>query len=110
MTQYIKSDDKASRMMWNAGRGGGSPWAHCSCGIDHSQTDEEFEELDGFRYIELSGLLFVEGCTGCEKRLLKYENFIWNNRDTIRRYLKIRIDQEKVWADQEDLLNKLAGI
>lgn len=112
MTQYTKPDDnsRASKMMWVAGRGGGGPWVHCSCGIDHSQTDEEFEELGGYRYIELGGLMFVEGCDGCEKNLLKYENFIWYNRHTIRDYLKIRIDQEKAWADQEDLLNKLAGI
>lgn len=110
MTQYIKLDDKATDMMWDAGQGGGGPWVHCSCGIDHSRTDEEFEEIGGYRYIELGGLVFVEDCDGCQKHLLKYENFIWNNRDTIRRYLKIRIDQEKAWADQEDLLNKLAGI
>jgi hypothetical protein len=28
----------------------------------------------------------------------------------IRRYLKIRIDQEKAWADQEHTLNILADI
>lgn len=110
MTQYTKPDGKASEMLWDAGQGGGGPYVHCSCGVDHSQTDEEFEELGGFRYIELAGLIFVEDCEGCGKNLLRYENFIWNNRDTIRRYLKTRIDQEKAWADQEDLLNKLAGI
>lgn len=110
MTQYVKVDKKASCMMWDAGLGGGGPWVHCACGKDHSQTDEEFEELGGFRYIELGGLLFVDDCNGCQQHLLKYENFIWQNRDTIRRYLKIRIDQEKAWADQEQLLNTLADI
>lgn len=110
MTQYTRGDnDKASEMMWDAGMGGVGPWVHCSCGIDHSQSEEEFEELGGFGYIELGGLVFVKDCEGCEKQLLKYENFIWHNRDTIRRYLKTRIDQEKAWADQEDLLNKIAG-
>ena len=110
MTQYTRrSDDRASDMMWDAGQGGGGPWVHCSCGIDHSQSDEEFEELGGFEYIELGGLVFVKSCEGCEKRLLKYENFIWSNRDTIRRYLKTRIDQEKAWADQEHMLNTLAN-
>lgn len=110
MTQYTRrSDDKATDMMWDTGLGGCGPYIHCSCGKDHSHSDEEFEELGGFRYIELGGLLFVEDCEGCEKRLGKYERFIWENRNTIRRYLKTRIDQEKAWADQEHMLNTLAG-
>jgi hypothetical protein len=112
MSYRLPKDGKASRMMWDAGLGGGGPWVHCSCGKDHSLTEEEFESEDysGFDYIELDGLTFVFDCEGCEKRLAKYENFIWNNRDTIRRYLKTRIDQEKAWADQEHLLNTLANI
>ena len=109
--QYTYNDTKkASDMMWDAGLGGGGPWVHCSCGKDHSQTDEEFEDLGGFGYIELDGRLFVYECDGCAKNLARYENFIWANRDHIRRYLKIRIDQEKAWAEQEHLKNILAGI
>lgn len=112
MTQYTRSDDnKASEIMWDACLGGGGPWVHCSCGKDHSVTEEEFEETNqGFNYIELDGQLFVDGCDGCATKLARYENFIWANRDNIRRYLKIRIDQEKAWADQEHLLNTLANI
>ena len=110
---YIKRDDnKATDMMWDAALGGGGPWVHCGCGIDHSMTDEEFVDggYNGFRYSNLNEIAFVQGCSGCEERLGKYERFIWDNRDAIRRYLKIRIDQEKAWADQEHLLNTLAGI
>ena len=113
MAQYtIHDDDKASDMMWDAGRGGGGPWVHCSCGKDHSVSADEDEENDyeSFEYIELDGQLFVYDCEGCEKKLSRYERFMWNNRDMIRRYLKIRIDQEKAWADQEKLLNTIAGI
>lgn len=105
--QYTKPTDKASQMMRDAAMGGGGPWAHCSCGKDHSVDNED---LDCLHYSELDGQIFVDDCEGCQKKLFKYENFIWNNRDTIRRYLKTRIDQEKAWADQEDILNKLAGI
>lgn len=111
--QYTKNNDsKASQMMWDSGMGGGGPWVHCSCGKDHSLTEEEFEEngYQGFDYVDLDGQLFVYDCTGCEQRLLKYEQFIWQNRDTIRRYLKTRIEQEKAWADQEHTLNLLADI
>jgi len=111
MTQHTKRDDtKATDIMWESARGGGGPWVHCSCGVDHSMTHEEFikDNYNGFRYIELGGNFFVEGCSGCEERLGKYERFIWNNRDTIRRYLKTRVDQEKAWADQEHMLNTLA--
>lgn len=108
----LREDGKASDMMWDAGLGGGGPWVHCACGKDHSLTDEEFEEAgyQGFDYIELDGQLFVYDCDGCAVKLRKYEHFIWRNRDHIRRYLKTRIDQEKAWADQEALLNKLANI
>jgi hypothetical protein len=111
MTYIEKDDSKASQMMWDAGaeRGGG-PWVHCSCGIDHSVHEGEEDYEDSFDYIELNGQLFVYECDGCAKKLFKYEQFIWNNRDTIRRYLKIRIDQEKMWADHEKTLNVIAGI
>ena len=113
--QYRKTKDgTASDMMWDAGMGGGGPWVHCSCGKDHSLdpdlTDEEYDQAESFGYIELDGQLFVYGCDGCSTKLAKYENFIWNNRNTIRRYLKTRIDQEKAWADQEHMLNQIAGI
>ena len=111
--QYTKKDNsKASDMMWDAGLGGGGPWVHCACGKDYSLTDDEFVEsgYQGFDYIELDNQLFVYGCEGCEQKLLKYEAFIWHNRDHIRRYLKKRIDQEKAWADQEHTLNLLADI
>ena len=103
---------KASDMMWDAGLGGGGPYVYCSCGKDHSVSAEEEEDDDyeSFEYIEMDGQLFVYDCEGCETKLARYENFIWQNRNHIRRYLKIRIDQEKVWADQEKLLNELAGI
>jgi hypothetical protein len=112
MTQYTKrSDNKATDMMWDAALGGGGPFAYCSCGKDHSVSDEAYENHDdSIGYVELGGLIFVQGCNGCEERLGKYERFIWENRDTIRRYLKTRIDQEKAWADQEHLLNTLANI
>jgi hypothetical protein len=115
MTQYTRqNDDKASDMMWDAGMGGGGPYVHCSCGKDHSLdpnlTEEEYDRSDSFEYVELDGQLFVYDCEGCATKLARYENFIWRNKDHIRRYLKIRIDQEKAWADQQHLLNVLAGI
>lgn len=114
MTQYILKDNEASDMMWNAGLGGGGPYVHCSCGIDHTLpddlTDEEYEAAESYFYIEVDGMLFVESCDGCREKLLKYENFIWNNRKLIRNYLKTRIEQEHTWAEQEKLLNTIAGI
>lgn len=120
MAQRIRhtDDDKASDMMWDAGLGGGGPWVHCDCGIDHAvpyNEDEEAEVLYGdspsaFEYVHLDDRTFVYECEGCSKTLRRYENFIWENRDTIRRYLKMRIDQEHAWAEQEKLMNTLADI
>jgi hypothetical protein len=98
-------------MMWRAGRGGGGPWVHCSCGKDHASDPEvDDEAVRLYEYIELDGMLFVNGCPGCNSRLAKYEHFIWNNRQVIRDYLRVRIEQEKRWADQEHMLNIVAGI
>jgi hypothetical protein len=115
MVQYTRGDDnQASEMMWDAGLGGGSPYVHCSCSKDHSlpaEADEDnYKGYEFFHYIDLDGQVFVEDCPGCSKKLAKYENFIWQNRNHIREYLKIRINQEKAWADQEQLLNTIAGI
>ena len=114
MTQYIRGQDgQASEMMWDTGLGGGGPWVHCSCGKDHSISEEEDDdhyEYESIEYLNLGGHQFVYTCDGCKTTLARYENFIWENRDHIRRYLKIRIDQEKAWADQENLLNILADI
>lgn len=65
-------------------------------------------DVDGISAQEMNGIMFVLGCP-CNG-LHRYENFIWENRDTIRRYLKVRIEQEHLWAEQELTLNKLAGI
>jgi hypothetical protein len=115
MTQYTRDDGvEASQMMWDAGRGGGGSYVYCQCGKEHSfppdLTDEEYDAAERFGFIELDDKTFVYGCEGCAKKLLKYENFFWQSRNHIRQYLKIRIDQEKIWADQEQLLNILAGI
>lgn len=114
---YTLPDKVASEMMWDAGLGGAGPYVHCSCGKDHSvdiledeQESWDVDSQDMFEYVELDGQLFVYDCDGCKEKLLKYERFIWNNRDMIRRYLKIRIDQELNWAEQENLRNVLAGI
>lgn len=108
------SGDYASQMMWDAGVGGGGPFVTCSCGKDHSLpadlSDAEYAAADSFYYVEFHGLLFVDTCDGCKKRLVKYENFIWDNKDHIRSYLKIRIEQELRWAEQENTKNLLAGI
>lgn len=78
--------------------------------IDHETSENEWLSEDWFVFAEINGRQFVEGCNGCSIELGKYEQFIWNNREYIRDYLKIRGDQEKAWSDQEQLLNTIAGI
>ena len=114
MTAYTEPGKVASRMMWDACRGGGSPCINCQCGVDHfieaSEDEYDSDAYESIGYVEIDNQVFVDGCDGCAKKLAKYEHFIWNNRDSIRRYLKTRVDQEKQWADQEASLNVLAGI
>lgn len=65
-------------------------------------------DVDSVMGYQLAGRTFVVECE-CEGPA-KYENFIWAERDVIRRYLKIRIDKEVEWAEGEKTLNILAGI
>jgi hypothetical protein len=114
MGAYIlPPNGQASEMMWDAGLGGAGPSVDCSCGVEHylpCDDNGDYDSADNFEYIHLDGQTFLYTCDGCSKKLAKYENFIWNNRNHIREYLRIRIDQEKNWADQEHLINVLKGI
>jgi len=134
------SDKKPSEMFMRAvsGFGVGSPDLTCGwCGRLHlcptskSYTQDEDEgvgwredcerqykedpdnvvlhwEWDAISGHELNGILFVDDCP-CNG-ITRYETFIWKERETIRRYLKARIEQEYQWAQEELTLNKLAGI
>lgn len=134
--QYIlPSDGKSSEMFWDAQECAyGSCYVECRCGIQHYAVDSRYRysweedieipeetnegdfkvkhhhDCDSVGQYEFIGQTFVYGCDSCSTYLRKYEDFIWRERDTIRNYLKIRIDQEKKWADQEHLKNILAGI
>lgn len=115
MTQYTRPrDGTASAMMWDSARGGYSAWVHCDCGTEWNQPEdrpeEEWSSSSWFRYVEVEGRTFVEECELCCAKLAKYEQWIWNNRELIRDYLKTRVDQQFKWAEQERLLNTIAGI
>ena len=135
MQYTLPDDDKTSEMFWDAqDRAYGAVYVECRCGVQHyavesrylhdwdhdiiipNETSEgEFPvkyhyDCDSVAHFEFVGQTVVYGCDGCSKYLRKYEDFIWQERETIRNYLKIRIDQEKKWADQENLKNILAGI
>ena len=56
----------------------------------------------------IAGRTFVIGCQ-CNG-LKRYENFIWETRDTIRKYLKNRIILEKQRAEEEYIINLMCGI
>lgn len=117
--QYTKpKDGKASEMMWDACTGGSSSWIHCGCGtawepepIGDDESEEDYDDRrTWFRYVEVAGRTFVEECEECCKKLGSYEDWIWNNREVVRDYLSIRVNQEFKWAEQEKLLNQIAGI
>jgi|GEM_PF-3238904 len=138
--EYRKNDEKPSDMFINAlsGYGVGSPeltcgWCDrlhlCPTSDSYASDDDNGEgwhqycveehknhpdgvvlhwEYDSVSAQELNGISFVIDCP-CNG-LTRYEKFIWTERDTIRNYLKVRIEQEYEWAQQELTKNKLAGI
>ena len=124
----MPTDGTASVMFLDSHNSGvGSSYLECRCGIEHYAINQYQDEEDPLAYpdesdnvkhhhydfvtaFELDDQVYVDDCESCKKQLRRYEDFIWKNRDHIRNYLKVRIDQEKKWADQEHLLNVLAGI
>lgn len=129
--------ESPSKMFMHALRsacmGSGTNELECQCGRVHLCPDSEYAEnpeiykeyceselaarpestilhygYDEIRGYHFAGSVFVEDCP-CNT-LTKYENFIWGERDLIRRFLKDRIDDEFRIANEEKTLNKLAGI
>ena len=134
---YPRTDVKPSEFFIDALNGGGSSSVYCACGRQHyapenllassdeddyksmleDVTEEKRKDPDGvvihtdtdFVYAkDIDNRTFVVDCP-CNG-LRKYEDWIWNNKDVIRDYLKDRIEQEYRWAEEQLTLNKLAGI
>lgn len=140
MREYRKDDEKPSEMFINAlsGCGIGSDHLECGwCGRKHycpDNTDNwddsdggiswkqycenEYKEnpegvilhegYDAVSAHEMNGIFFVIDCP-CNG-LTRFEKFMWEHRDTFRNYIKVRIEQEYEWAEQELTKNKLAGV
>jgi len=135
--KYSVNKKMPSRMFLKSIVGGGNTSITCNCGrthyapqaFDYSNDTDNYEialaecllehdkdpdgviinyEDDFVYYKELGGQQFVEDCP-CNG-LRRYEDFIWGNRNSIREYYKVRVEQEACWAEQEVVLNKLAGI
>ena len=135
--KYSTAEDKPSQMFVDALRGGGASCVHCNCGRTHYAPSNLYDSDDEDDYTnalndalaeqkknpegvvinyeddfifakDIDGKTFVVDCP-CNG-LTKYENFIWANRDSVREYLKVRVAQEALWAEQEVVKNKLAGI
>lgn len=126
MPYVIPDRDTSSEMFKEACRTAGAPVIECDCCITHYALGRyEYEDMEPIpdecgtvKHHDVDYIIehtvdnkqLVADCPGCEKKLRRYENFIWNHRETIRQYLKTRCDQEKKWADHEALANLLAGI
>ncbi len=128
MVYLAPPPDKASEMFIDASSRMGGISIHCNCGITHHDVGGYIEYVDKEDYplpeaddhtqlhdetiiaCEIDQKVFVNQCKSCAKKLKRYEDFIWEHRDIIRDYLKIRIDREKQWAEQEHVKNILAGI
>ena len=135
--KYAVSEKKPSKMFLKSLTGGGASSIYCNCGRQHyapnnlynSDDEDDYTamlndalaeqkkhgdgviidyENDFIRAHDIDGKTFVEDCP-CNG-LRKYEDWIWNNRQIIRDYVKLRVAQESIWAEQEVVLNKLAGI
>ena len=127
----FQSDEPSETFLSSCDRFGSSE-AQCDCGkthyallaVDCTDADYSYQEYVLSQYEEdkentvihhddnfvhtvlLAGRTFVIGCE-C-KTLKKYENFIWEQRNVIRSYLKHRVKLEKHWADEENLMNALS--
>ena len=120
MGYTLPDPNRASEMFWDSLRGGASSWITCSCGKDwnppssitnfHDNAVDDEDDFEWYRYVELEGKTFVQDCDECCTKLARYEQWIWNNRNDIREYLRIRVNEELKWAEYEKELNILASV
>lgn len=88
----------------------GETWEQC-CERRHKEEPDNIilhYNCDSVSAHEMNGIMFVIDCP-CNG-LYRYEQFIWNHKDTIRNYLKDRIDFEYRIAEEQLTINKLKGI
>jgi hypothetical protein len=83
------------------------PYAR-ACKLDNPLGTIIEEDAVTIYYKVINGLKFVVDCE-CNM-LRKYEDFIWNQKDVIRQYLKDRIADEYRLAQEQLNINKLMGI
>ena len=137
MSKYETNETKPSEMFIRAlSGGGGSSSINCNCGrthyapsnLYHSEDESDYNDMlndalaeqkndpegvvinleDDFVYAkDIDNKTFVVDCP-CNG-LRRYEDWIWNNRNPIRDYIKLRVDQELRWAEEEKSINKLKG-
>lgn len=133
---YVTREKRPSKMFLKTLQSGGSSEIECHCGRMHyapgnlrnSDDEDDYECMlntveaekaanpdgviihdDDFVYYYLfDSSVYVDECP-CNG-LRRYEDFIWNNRNTIREYYKVRVAQEAKWAADDVLCNKLVGI
>lgn len=126
--------NKVSEIFTDALPGGGNVNVECQCGMLHLCPDNERYDFDGepgswkayceseyadhpkkvtlhygydaVTFKEIDDRIYAYGCE-CWDQLARYENWIWNNREIIRVYLKNRVNRELELAEQEKLLNIL---
>ena len=137
MSKYATNENKPSEMFIDSLQGVGASEIYCNCGRTHYAPSNLYDSADEDDYPnmlnaaleeqkkdpegviinyeddviyakDIDGKTFVVDCP-CNG-LRKYEDWISANRNPIRNYLKVRVDQELQWAEQEMTLNKLAGI
>lgn len=109
------------------------PEVHCEyCGRTYYTVDDNFSDTcltekdadiiykenpdgyildyttDGFDVACFGGKEIIVNCE-CNG-LRAYEDFVWKNKQSIRYYLKSRIEQEAIWANEQLSINKLMGI
>ena len=134
---YATNDKKPSRMFLSSLQSAGSSEIACHCGRMHyapenlrnSDDEDDYQcmldtvnaekeadpegviihsDEDFVLHYRYDNSVYVDECP-CNG-LRKYEEFLWNNRNSTRAYYKSRVAQEAKWAEQEVVLNKLAGI
>lgn len=123
---------EASELFLEAIGGGiGSPSIHCSCGRAHHAPDSDHiveseaedmrqdaekrpdkvvihDRLDGVSAREFNGMTVVMGCP-CNW-LAKVEALIWNERDKILRYYRLKREADaKALAELDSALSAPAG-
>lgn len=122
-TKNIYSDTVSEMFMDTASGAGGASQVMCWCGKMHYALQSELidketlppesdnvvhhDEFFVYYFEFINHQVIVPECTSCQTKLKPYEDFVWQCRGHLTRYISLRTECEEMWRREQETINKL---